>query len=122
MKSIIACLLLISSLALAADTKNLKIGDSAPPFTLKNYDGKEYSLPKLLKENKFTVVMFIATQCPVSNAYNDRLEQLFDSYGKKGVAIVGINANKEEDVKSIADHAKKHGFKFPVLKDDRNRV
>jgi peroxiredoxin len=122
MKQIVVCLLLMSSLVFSADMKTLKIGENAPSFALKNYDGKEYSLPAVVKENKLTVVMFIATQCPVSNAYNERMQQLFDTYSKKGVAVIGINSNKEEDVKSVADHAKKHGFKFPVLKDERNRV
>lgn len=122
MKYIIACILFISSIALAADLKSPKIGDEAPSFTLKSYDGKEYSLPKILKGNKFAVLMFMSTQCPVSNGYNERMEQLYDQFAKKGIAVIGINANKEEDVRQIADHAKKHGFKFPILKDERNKV
>ena len=66
--------------------------------------------------------MFMSTECPVSNGYNDRMEALYDAYGKKGVAVVGINANKEEDVKRIAEHAKEHGFKFVILKDLQNKV
>jgi peroxiredoxin len=122
MKQIIAALFFLSAIAFSADPKSLKIGDDAPSFTLKNYDGKEYSLPKVLKENKFAVLMFMSTQCPVSNGYNDRMEQLYEEYSKQGVAVIGINANKEEDMASIAAHAKKHGFKFPILKDERNKV
>ena len=33
-----------------------------------------------------------------------------------------MNANKEENVKRIAEHSKEHGFLFPVLKDDQNKV
>ena len=66
--------------------------------------------------------MFISTECPVSNAYNERMEQLYESFRTKGIAIVGINANKEEDVKRIASHCKEHGFKFPVLKDEQNKI
>ena len=122
MKQIIAALFFFSAIAFSADPKSLKIGEDVPSFSLKSYDGKEYSLPKILKENKFAVLMFISTQCPVSNKYNERMEQLYEEFSKKGVAIIGINANKEEDVASIAEHAKKHGFKFPILKDDRNKV
>ncbi len=123
MKSLIAfILLLLPTIALAGDIKAPEIGQAAPAFTLKNYDGATYELGKLLKENKLVVVMFIATQCPVSNAYNDRMEKLYQSYHEKGVAFVGINSNKAEDVKEVADHAKEHGFTFPVLKDPQNRV
>jgi len=122
MKQLMACALLFSTLAVAHDMKSLKVGESVPPFALKNYDGKELSLPKVLKENKLTVLMFISTECPVSNGYNERMEQLYATYSKKGVAVIGINANKAEDVKAIAEHAKKHGFEFPILKDERNKV
>ena len=66
--------------------------------------------------------MFIATQCPYSNAYNDRMRDLAASYLKKGVLFVGINSNKTESVDEAAAHAKQHGFAFPVLKDPSNKV
>ena|SRR5713101_5414184 len=122
MKYIIALLLIISIATSAGEMKVLNPGDQAPAFSLKNYDGKEYELKKLLKENKYTVIMFISTECPVSNGYNDRMEKLYETFSSKGIAIVGINANKEEDVKRIAAHSKDHGFKFPVLKDEKNKV
>ena len=66
--------------------------------------------------------MFISTECPVSNGYNERMVKLFDTFTSKGIAIVGINANKAESVNDIADHSKKHGFKFSVLKDVDNKI
>jgi peroxiredoxin len=122
MKSLIILVLCCSTLLFAGDMPSVKIGDKAPAFALKNYDGKEYTLAALLKDHPLNVVMFIATQCPVSNAYNERMEQLFEKYSAKGVGIVGINANKEEDVAAITAHAKEHGFKFPVLKDVKNVI
>ena len=122
MKYIIAFTVLFSLFGFAGDSKYLNIGDQAPYFTVKNYDGKEYELKKVLSGNKLAVLMFISTECPVSNAYNERMEKLHESYSKKGVAFIGINSNKQEDVKMIAAHAKDHGFKFPVLKDEQNKV
>ncbi len=122
MKYIIALLLICSVAMYAGDMKSLNIGEQVPAFTLKNYDGKEFDLKKLLKENKYTVVMFVSTECPVSNAYNERMAKLDTTYSKKGIAFVGINANKAEDVKMIAEHSKDKGFKFPVLKDEKNKI
>jgi peroxiredoxin len=122
MKYLILCILFFSVVAFAGDIKTLEVGAQAPSFTLKNYDGKEYALPTLLKGHKLTVLMFISTQCPVSNGYNDRMEQLYERFDSAGIAIVGINSNKEEDMKAIAAHAKDHGFKFPVLKDEKNKI
>lgn len=105
----------------AADPLNVKIGERVKDFKLKDYTGKEHALYEW-KGNKAVVVMFIATQCPVSNAYNQRMVELANDYKSKGIAFVAINANKQESVDEIAGHAKKNNFPFPVLKDTDNII
>ena len=122
MKKIILLTLLSTLIAFAGDMKSLKVGEAVPTFTLKNYDGKEVSLDTVAKAHKLTVLMFISTECPVSNGYNERMVNLNDQFGKKNVAFLGINANVEEDVARIAEHSKEKGFKFPVLKDVGNKI
>lgn len=90
-------------------------------FTLKDYNGKEHSLSDF-KDSTAIVVMFIATQCPVSNAYNERMVTLYNDYQPKGVAFIGINSNKQEDIEEVKDHSQKHHFEFPVLKDWNNVI
>jgi peroxiredoxin len=80
------------------------------------------ALKGLLSRNRAVAVIFIATQCPVSNAYNERMAALGKEYAPRGIALVGINSNKTEPVAEVAEHAKKHGFTFPVLKDDGNKI
>ena len=122
MKSLAALLLLAVSFATAADMKSLKAGDAVPAFTLRNHDGKEVSLEGVLKENTVAVVMFIATRCPVSNAYNGRMAELSSAYSGKKVAFIGVNSNKAENADEVRDHAKEHKFAFPVVKDPNNVV
>jgi peroxiredoxin len=88
-------------------------------FTLEDYNGTKHSLSDY-KSSKAIVLMFIATRCPVSNAYNERMVNLYKEYASKGVAFVGINSNKQETVEEIKKHANEHGFSFPILKDDNN--
>ena len=90
-------------------------------FTLKDFNGKSHSLADY-QESKAIVLMFIATQCPVSNAYNTRMADLYKDYQDKNVAFLGINSNKQESVEEIAEHSGKNGFEFPVLKDDNNII
>jgi peroxiredoxin len=103
------------------DSLGVRLDEKVPNFTLKDYSGKEHSLYDYLK-NKAVAVMFIATQCPVSNAYNERMVDLCQSYTPKGIAFLAINSNKQESIEEIAEHSKKHGFEFPVLKDWKNIV
>jgi len=114
---------LLLGFATAAPAAGLAIGATAPDFTLPSAsDGRSVSLKELLAKSKAVAVLFIATRCPVSNAYNGRMAQLAKEYEAKGIAFVAINANRTEPAAEVAEHAKKHGFPFAVLKDEGNRV
>src|SRR5688572_31581089 len=54
------------------------IGATIEDFTLPDVTGTERSL-KSLAGKKGTVLLFVAVQCPVSNAYNERLQRTFRS-------------------------------------------
>ena len=107
----------------AARAAALKIGAPAPDFTLPAAsDGKAVALKDLLAKSKAVAVVFVATKCPVSNAYNTRMAGLGKEYAAKGIPLVGINSNKTEPAAEVKEHAEKHGFTFPVLKDDGNKI
>lgn len=114
---VIALLFVISfAQIISADTPS-KIEN----FTLKDYNGKEISL-RDYKDSKAIVIMFISTQCPVSNGYNARMEQLFSDYKGKGISFIGINSNKQETVEEIKNHSKEHDLNFTILKDPDNKI
>jgi thiol-disulfide isomerase/thioredoxin len=90
-------------------------------FTLEDYNGVKHSLSEY-QSSKSIVLMFIATKCPVSNAYNERMERLYKEYSPKNVAFIALNSNKSESIEEIKEHALEHGFSFPVLKDNKNVI
>lgn len=96
------------------------LGQPAPAFTLKDLAGSGHRLADY--REKPVVIAFVSTKCPVSNDYNERLRVLAEDYAAKGVAVLGINASSDEPVEMIRAHAEKHGFKFPILKDEGNAV
>ena len=97
------------------------IGTMIDDFKLPDADGKEHSL-KSLAGSKGVVVLFVATKCPVSNAYNDRMEKLAQDYKAKGINVVGINANNTEPAGEVKSHAAEKGLTFTILKDDGNKI
>lgn len=115
MKNTSMFLLLLSSLSLAMEF------EKAENFKLENYDGKTYELNEF-KDSKAIVLMFIATRCPVSNAYNARMVSLYEDYTGKGVQFLAVNSNTTEDVQEIKKHAGENGLLFPVLKDEYNVI
>jgi peroxiredoxin len=97
------------------------IGATIDDFTLPDVNGTDHSLKSLAGKNG-TVLIFIAVQCPVSNAYNERMEKLAEDYKAKGIAVIGINANVSEDEAAVKAHAAEHNLTFPILKDAGNKI
>ena len=116
---LLAGALTVSGALLAAAPQ---VGAPAPQFTLTTLDGKAFSLADAARSHKAVVVMFIATKCPYSNAYNERMRDLAAAYEKQGVLFAGINSNKTEPADEVIAHAKKHGLVFPIMKDPDNKV
>jgi peroxiredoxin len=110
------------TLSCAASAGGPAIGAEAPTFSLTTLDGRSFSLSEAARTHDAVVVMFIATQCPYSNAYNDRMRDMAATYEKKGVLFVGINSNKTESAEEAIAHARQHGHTFPIMKDPGNKV
>ena len=97
------------------------IGGTIEDFTLPDVDGKEQALNSL-KGKSGTVLIFVAVQCPVSNAYNARMEKLAQDYKARGISVIGINANATEPADAVKSHAAAHKLTFPILKDPGNKI
>lgn len=100
---------------------NLYEVEKVKNFNLKDYLGNEHSLSDY-KDSKAIVIIFIATRCPVSNAYNTRMEKLFEDYKDKNISFLGINSNKTEDIQEIKEHATEKNLTFTILKDKGNVI
>lgn len=109
---------------------DLKIGDSAPDFSLPGIDGKTWSLGDF-KEGKVLVVFFTSNHCPTSHGAADRIKSFLDDYRSKGMAFVAINPNHPEGLsvdelgyskyndsfEEMKLYAAEEGFDFPYLYD-----
>ena len=127
--SLLVASLVIIGLAAVAGSGRTDNDVPAPPsigtviddFKLPDADGKDHSL-RSLAGAKGAVVIFIATKCPVSNAYNERMEKLAQEYKAKGINFIGINSNNTEPAAEVKSHATEKGLTFMILKDDGNKI
>ena len=99
----------------------IKVGEKMADFTLQDVNGKAHSLYDF-EGKKAVAVIFFATRCPYSNAFNHVMASLAHEYESRGVAVIGINANKTEPVAEVAEHARAHGLDFLILKDEGNQI
>jgi cytochrome c biogenesis protein CcmG/thiol:disulfide interchange protein DsbE len=94
---------------------NIVAGGTAPGFSLKGLDGKEYSLGKLLQRGP-VVAAFFKVSCPVCQFTFPFLERLYKRYGSDAVSFLGISQDEATDTK---DFARKFGVTFPIVLDEK---
>ena len=99
----------------------MALGAVVPDFTLPDADGKQHTLASL-KGKAGTVIIFVATRCPVSNAYNARMQKLSEDLRARGISVVGINSNATEPAAEVKSHAAEKGLTFTILKDAGNQI
>ena len=123
-------------LDLPAGFTHLKIGDSAPDFTLPGTDGKTYRLADF-GGTEVLMVYFTGTHCPTSHGAMDRMLQLVDDFDDRSFSFVAINPNNSAGLRpdefghtdydeTFADskrYAEDYGWTFPFLYDgDKQEV
>jgi len=87
----------------------LALGSPAPDFALPGVDGKVHKLSDYAASRVLAVV-FTCNHCPIAQVYEQRIERLYEEYGKRGVAVVAIQGNdpkaltiEELDCSDISD-------------------
>ncbi|MCP9767757.1 thioredoxin family protein [Lacihabitans sp. LS3-19] len=103
-----------------------KIGDEIKDFSLRNINGKLYSL-KSFPSAKGFIIVFTSNYCPFSKSYEDRLIALDKKYTLQSYPVIAINPNdpeafEEDNLENIQSRAKEKGFVFPILRDEKQET
>lgn len=103
-----------------------KLGSKAPPFNLPGVDGKLYMLDSF-HESKALLVIFMCNHCPYVIAVQDRINDLAKKYGKKGLAVIGINPNDpekypEDSMEAMQVRAREKDYQFAYVQDLSQKV
>jgi peroxiredoxin len=76
----------------------LALGSSAPDFALPGVDGKTHHLSDYTS-SPVLVIVFACNHCPISQMYEQRIQQMADDYRDKGVAVVAIEPNDPKAIR-----------------------
>lgn len=115
MKRILLILLIsLASTQIFAQTP-LKVGDKAPLFNLKDNNGKQLDLKKILKENKAVVLFFYRGQwCPHCNKHIKDLQDSLQVLSAKGAYVIGVSPETDANVKKTIAKTK---ATFSIISD-----
>ena len=104
----IVFLVLTSPLFLAAQKTALHLdGTPASPF--------------LENAGKPVVLLFVRTDCPVSNRYAPLIQRISSQYGAK-VAFWLVYPGKTTSAEKIRQHESDYGYKLPALRDPQHAL
>ncbi len=96
----------------------ISIGEKAPDFELKTYDGNTIRLSDY--RGNPVVLNFFATWCPFCNNEMPRLQKIVNEK-YSNVKIIAID-DAFEDATTIEKWANEKGFEFPLLVDPDGKV
>jgi len=121
MKRVILLVLLGCSITLVLNAQ-VKPGDAASDFSLKNVDGRMVSLSDYAAE-KGVILVFTCNPCPFAKAYEQRIIKLHTNFASGGYPVVAINPNDEtlspdDTFESMKKRASEKNYPFVYLKDD----
>lgn len=93
-------------------------GSAPPAFTLKDQDGKSFSLSKL-KGKPVVVYFYPADETPGCTKQACAFRDSYEKFKKAGAEVVGISG---DDPSSHKAFAKKYRLPFTLLSDEGNKV
>ena len=112
---------LISVLLLAPPARpaaGIPMESVVPDQVLAALDGAPRNL-RALRQAPVTVLFFLSAQCPISNGYVARMNELAQEQGSRAT-FLGINSNSNETPQDAGRHAADYRLAFPVYKDPGN--
>ncbi|HWV98104.1 MAG TPA: redoxin domain-containing protein [Candidatus Acidoferrum sp.] len=71
---------------------------------------------------KAVTLIFVRTDCPISNHYAPEIQRLYKKFRALGVAFWLVYPNDTTSVAEIQAHDREYGLSLPVLRDPRHRL
>lgn len=104
----------------------LATGTKAPPFRLRDTQGKWVSLDDF-KSAPALLVAFICNHCPYVKHIRSKFAEVARDYQARGAAVVAISSNDveeypEDSPEKMAKEVKLAGYTFPYLYDETQEV
>jgi hypothetical protein len=78
--------------------------------------------PQQLATARAAVVAFVGTECPLTNAYLPKLNELYDAYAQRGIAFFAVYSNEQDAEPGVAAHAAKYAVRFSAVRDAHNAL
>lgn len=89
---------------------------------LNDVKGRPHQPLVVASGKRANLILFITSDCPISNAYAPEINRIAAAYGPKGVAVFLTHVDKGVGAAAGAKHAAEYGFKATVLLDPGHKL
>src|SRR5688500_1179672 len=93
---------------------------SASP-AVRDVDGANVR-PLDLGDAKAAVLLFLSTDCPISNALSPEINRIVADYTRRGVRFRIVHPDPSLSAQSARAHAREFGYTCPILLDDKREL
>jgi hypothetical protein len=93
----------------------LACGRAHPPSSPVDLHG--VAVDPLAAPRRATVLIFVTTECPISNRYAPEVQRLCERFGKLGVKFFLVYPSHLDSVTEIRTHLAQHEYTIPALRD-----
>jgi len=98
----------------------LKIGDTAPEFSIPDLEGNEFNMKEALSEGKGVLIFFWSIFCEPCKQELPIIQELTDAYSEKGIKVVGVVLDGTPMKEAISAFIGQENYSFRVLIDELN--
>ena len=89
---------------------------SLPRFSLSDTSGRIHTRADWAGK-RAVVLLFVSTDCPVSNRYVPEMNRIASTYGPRGVAFYAVQGDATMPLDEVRAHVQEFGYTFPYLID-----
>jgi peroxiredoxin Q/BCP len=98
---------------------NLKVGMTAPNFTLQDSFGNSYTLTDYKDKNPVVVYFYPKANTPGCTTEACGIRDSWDKFKENGIVVLGVSVDSKEAIKNFIND---HNLNFPLLSDASKQV
>ena len=92
-----------------------------PEFSLADTAGRVHT-PSEWAGKHAVVLLFVSTDCPLSNRYVPEMNRIQNTYAPRGVAFYAVQGDATIPADEVRKHVQEFGYKFPYLLDPQESL